>query len=196
VATPHPFDLQEHAMTDQDLRAETREWFTLQLRAERERGRRLRTATSALSTAALGLVVSLALPWAVSADENSPDFDPTRALQLDEPGPWRADGWFLLRDAVGNWGEDGSAPAAVLTVLPLLCAVVAGWALVRQERRSAFAAKVAGGIGVVGLVVIGVRLVVGPGVDLGAGFWLAVASAAVLACAAFALDRAVRTDDA
>ncbi len=182
-------------MTDQDLQAATREWFDVRVRAERERARRLRAATSALSVAALGLVTSLALPWAVSADENSPDFDPTRALQLDEPGPWRADGWFLLRDAVGHWGEDGSALTAVLTVLPLVCAVIAGWAVIRQERRSASASRIAGGIGVVGLVVIGFRLVVGPGVTLGAGFWLAVASAAVLACAGFALHRAAGADD-
>lgn len=181
-------------MTDQDLQAATPEWFTLRLRAERERARRLRAATSALSAAALGLVISLALPWAVSADENSPDFDPTRALQLDEPGPWRADGWFLLRDAVGHWGEPGSPLAAVLTVLPLLCAAVAGWALVRQTRRSASAAQVAGGLGAVALVVIGFRLVVGPGVDLGSGYWLAVVSAAVLAWAGFSLSRSVHGD--
>lgn len=182
-------------MTDLDPQAATPQWLSLRLRAERERARRLRAATSALSAAASSLVVSLALPWAVSADENSPDFDPTRALQLDEPGPWRADGWFLLRDAVGHWGEDGSALTVVLTVLPLLCAAVAAWALVRQTRRLASAAQVAGGIGLVALVVLGFRLLVGPGVDLGSGFWLAVVSAAVLAWAGLRLARSVHDDD-
>jgi hypothetical protein len=179
-------------MTEQDQRTDAPEWLAVRLGAERERARRLRAATSALAAGALGLVVSLGQPWAVSGDENSPDFDPTRALQLDEPGPWRADGWFLLRDAVGHRTLDGSELLLVMTLVPLLCAVVGVWALVRQDHPSALAARLAGGLGVVGLLVIGVRVVAGPGVDLGSGFWLAVGSSAVLVVAGSAVERARR----
>jgi hypothetical protein len=177
-------------MTEQDV-ATTQDRWERRLVAERDRARRLRAATSALSTAALGLVVSLALPWAVSTDEHE-GFDPRRTLQLDESGPWRADGWFLLRDAVGGSAPEGAAMTTVLTVLPLLAAVVAGWALVRQDHAAAVASRVAGAGAVVALLVLGLRFLDGPALDLGAGFWLAVALCAVLAAAGFALQRALR----
>jgi hypothetical protein len=165
--------------------------LTHRLAAERDRARRLRAVTSALSTAALGLVVSLALPWAVSTDEHE-GFDPRRTLQLDEPGPWRADGWFLLRDAVGGWGQEGAAATTLLTVVPLLAAAVAGWALVRQDRGAAAAARAAGAVGLVVLLILGLRFLDGPALELGAGFWLAVGLCAVVAAAGLALDRALR----
>ncbi len=183
-------------MVQHDERTDATRWLDLRLAAERERARRLRAATSALGAVALGLLVSLALPWAVSGDENSPDFDPTRTLQLDEPGPWRADGWFLLRDALGHRTLDGSGPVLVMTLVPLVGAAVAVWALARQDLRSASAARMVGVLGVVLLVVLGVRSLGGPGVDLGSGFWLAVALSAVLVAAGFVLERGVRLPDA
>jgi hypothetical protein len=172
-------------MTEQDVP-------TTGNRGELAVARRLRAVTSALSTATLGLVVSLALPWAVSTDEHE-SFDPRRTLQLDESGPWRADGWFLLRDAVGGWGREGSATTTVLTALPLVVAVVAGWAFVRQDRGAAVASRAAGAVGLVALLVIGLRFLDGPALDLGSGFWLAVALCGVVAAAGTVLERTQRS---
>lgn len=170
--------------------------WTPDLAAERERGRRLRTATSALSLAALGPVVGLSLPWAVSADEHDPHFDPDRALQLDEPGPWRADGWWLLRDALGVAGAGSPVWTALLTLVPLVVAAVAAWALVRQDRRSGAAARTVGAGAAVVLLVVGMRLLQRPGVEPGAGYWLTVACCVVLAGAGFVLARALASDGA
>jgi hypothetical protein len=139
-------------------------------------------------------VVALALPWAVSTDEHE-GFDPRRTLQLDESGPWRADGWFLLRDAVGGWGQEGAATTTVLTVLPLLAAAVAAWALVRQDRGAALASRAVGAVAVVALLVLGLRFLDGPALDLGAGYWLAVVLSAVVAASGVALDRALRAPE-
>ena len=182
-------------MTEQvDDEARLRAWWERQVAVERERARRLRAATSALSVSALGALVGLSLPWAVSVDEHDPQFDPERALQLDEPGPWRADGWWLLRYALRTGGEDGGVWTVLVTAVPLVAAAVAAWALVRQDRTAAAAGRVVGVLGLVTLLVVGLRLVNRAGVEPGAGFWLAVGSCAVLVAGGVGIARALRRD--
>jgi hypothetical protein len=171
--------------------ATTQDWWDRRVAAERDRARRLRAATSALSTAALGLVVSLALPWAVSTDEHE-GFDPRRTLQLDESGPWRADGWFLLRDAAAGPGQEGAATTLVLTLVPLVVAAAAVWAFVRQGHAAAVAARYVAAAGLLVLLVVGLRFLDGPALDLGSGYWLATGLGAVVTAAALGLERAVR----
>jgi hypothetical protein len=183
----------EDTMAEQDVATAQDRWDRC-LAAERDRARRLRAVTSALSTAALGLAVSPALSWVQSTDEHE-GFDPNRTLQLDESGPWRADGWFLLRDALGDLGREGSAATVVLMAAPLLAAAAAAWAMVRQDRGAAVVARFVGAAAVLVLLVLGLRFLDGAGVDLGAGYWLAVVLCGVLTAAGVALGRALRPAD-